>query len=339
MWLTHLLIKPWTAQEVITPCSSRTCLTDPDLLYCGKPFGCSAQFSILGPHGQGSSDDNRNTRRRLDTFSSPEDEHAQKCVLLRFPCEQYREEGSAWIKSFSASTNATAINKPTRIHCKTGSMSARLVFETRAKCQDFVARFKDDGIPHEVNSLFLNAKTIIAVRQSKSFEDRETGKQFAPLWKVLAEHLKVLFPEGDDTGAFIIPALDVRSQVLSIKDRSNGIGKPVFKLPSLGIGQLFTIVAHDLSVPGVPDEVLQRVISQASQLAQNGAAHVFKASFSAVILAQVLWLRYRPKHDVKLLTHGPSLVVFLRRVMELKFAKGQDSERVCVLSSSRTSRV
>ena len=46
MWLTHLYIKPWTAQDVITPCSSRTCLTDPDFLYCGKPFGSGAQFSI-----------------------------------------------------------------------------------------------------------------------------------------------------------------------------------------------------------------------------------------------------------------------------------------------------
>ena len=32
--------------RVITPCSSRTCLTDPDLLYCGEPFGSGAQFSI-----------------------------------------------------------------------------------------------------------------------------------------------------------------------------------------------------------------------------------------------------------------------------------------------------
>ena len=71
-------------------------------------------------------------------------------------------------------------------------MSARLVFETRAKCQDFVARYKDDGIPCEVNSPFCNAQTIIAVRQSKSFEDRENGKQFAPRSKVLAEQLKVI---------------------------------------------------------------------------------------------------------------------------------------------------
>ena len=38
-------------------------------------------------------------------------------------------------------SNVSAFNKLERIHCKTCSMSVRLVFETRAKCQDFVARF------------------------------------------------------------------------------------------------------------------------------------------------------------------------------------------------------
>ena len=109
-------------------------------------------------------------------------------------------------------------------------MSARLVFETRVKCQDFVARYKDDGTPYEVDSPFCNAKTNIAVRQSKSLEDREIQKQFAPLWKVLSTKLRELFPEGDDTGTFLVPALDARSQVLSIKDRRNGVGKPYSNL-------------------------------------------------------------------------------------------------------------
>ena len=104
----------------------------------------------------------------------------------------------------------------------------------------------------------------IAVRLSKSLEDREVGKQFAPVWKVLAEKLEVLFLEKDDTGAFIVPALDARSQVLSIKDRRNGVGKPEFKLAPFGSAQLFTLVAPDLCVPGVSPEVLQRVISHAS---------------------------------------------------------------------------
>ena len=72
-------------------------------------------------------------------------------------------------------------------------MSVRLVFESRSKCQDFVARYKDDGIPYAINSPFCRTSTTITVRQSRSIEDREIGKQFAPLWKVLADQLKLLF--------------------------------------------------------------------------------------------------------------------------------------------------
>ena len=108
------------------------------------------------------------------------------------------------------------------------------------------------------------SKQLSRSANSKSLEDREIGQQFAPLWRELAEQLKFLFPDGDDEGAFIVPALDARSQVLSIKDRRNGVGKPVFKLAPFGSGQLFTLVAPDLCVPGVSSEVLQRVISQAS---------------------------------------------------------------------------
>ena len=64
-----------------------------------------------------------------------------------------------------------------------------------------------------------------------------------------------------DEGTFIIPALDTRSQILSIKDRRNGIGKPVFKLAPLGSRQTFTFVAPDLCVPGISPEVLHRVLS------------------------------------------------------------------------------
>ena len=101
------------------------------------------------------------------------------------------------------------------IHSDAGSMSVRLVFETRGKCQDFVARYKDDGILYEIDSPFCCAKTTITVRQSKPVEDREIGKQFAPLWRELADQLKVLFPDRDE-GGFVVPALDARSQGRSI---------------------------------------------------------------------------------------------------------------------------
>ena len=62
-------------------------------------------------------------------------------------------------------------------------------------------------------------------------EDLEIGNRFALLWEVT-----VLFPEGDGTGAFIVPALDTRSN-------------------------LFALPAPDLGVPGIPHGVLQQVIA------------------------------------------------------------------------------
>ena len=159
-----------------------------------------------GSHGPGSSDDNRNTGRRLDTSSSPEDEHARSAVLLRFPCEQFHKGITKWINNLWEASNMSAHNKPVRIHCKAGSMSVRLVFESRSKCQDFVARYKDDGIPYEIDSPFCSVKTTVAVTQSRSIEEREIGKQFAPLWRVLADQLTILFPDGDDEGAFCRPS-------------------------------------------------------------------------------------------------------------------------------------
>ena len=44
--------------------------------------------AAAGSHGPGSSDDNRNTRRRLDPSSSAEDEQSRSAVLEKFPCEQ-----------------------------------------------------------------------------------------------------------------------------------------------------------------------------------------------------------------------------------------------------------
>ena len=130
---------------------------------------------------------------------------------------------------FWEESNLLASNKPVRIHCKAGSVSVRLVFEARGKCKDFNAQYKDDGVPYAINSpFFCCTNTTITVRQSRSIEDREIGKQFTPLWKELAEQLKVLFPDGDDEGVFILPALDARSQII-IKDRKNGIGKPSFQ--------------------------------------------------------------------------------------------------------------
>ena len=76
----------------------------------------------------------------------------------------------------------------------------------------------------------------MAVRQSKSLEDWEFGKRFPPLWEISAAKFMDILLERDDTGIFIVSALSVPSRVLSIKDRRNGVVKPVFKLAPLGNG-------------------------------------------------------------------------------------------------------
>ena len=131
--------------------------------------------------GPGSFSDPRNTRLRLDVSSNRDDQFAGSAVLLRFPCEQHHKGVTKWINNLCEESNMPADNRPVTIHCKAGSMLVRLVFETRAKCQDFVARYKDDGIPCEIDSPFCGVKTTITVRQSRSIEDREIGKQLAPL--------------------------------------------------------------------------------------------------------------------------------------------------------------
>ena len=219
----------------------------------------------LGSHGPGSSDDNRNTGRRLDTFSSPEDEQARSAVLLRFPCEQYHRRITKWIKNLWEESNMPAFNKPVRIHCKTGSVSVRLVFETRAKCQVFIARYKDDVSPVQLAVPFAAPIQISQCVNPDQLKTERLENNLRPCgenwltnskFSSLMEMTKVLS---------IIPALDARSHVLSIKDRRNGVGKPEFKLVSLGNGQLFALVAPDLCVPGILGEVLQRILSQTNK--------------------------------------------------------------------------
>ena len=182
---------------------------------------------------------------------------------------------STWLEKFWATTNASAFNKPIKIFiveqvpCQSDSYSKQ-----RANCPDFVTRYKDDGHCDEVDSPFSNISTNITGRQSKSLEDREIGRRFAPLWKALSSKQQEIFPERDVKGPFIVNALDVRSQILSILICRNGEGKPVFKLAPPGNEQLFDLAAPGLCDPSIPDHVLRQVICQASHLAQNLTANV-----------------------------------------------------------------
>ena len=86
----------------------------------------------------------------LDTFSSPDDENARSAVLLRFPCEQCHAGVSAWLRKTLVAL--APADMPVRIHF--GTTSARLVCSTRAKCQEFVATHRDEGLPYSIDSPF-----------------------------------------------------------------------------------------------------------------------------------------------------------------------------------------
>ena len=97
---------------------------------------------------------------------------------------------------------------------------------------------------------------------------------FAPLWRVWATKLAEKFPESDDRGNLVAPALNVPPQVLSTCDRRNGVGKPVLRLAPLGHEQLFNVIAPNLCEPFFSDVVLQQIVNEASTPAQDCTAHV-----------------------------------------------------------------
>ena len=104
-------------------------------------------------------------KQNYSALSSTEDEQPRSAVLFRFPCEQNLKGITKWIDTLWEKSNMLGCNKPVRCHCKAGSVSVRLVFETRATCQDFLARYKDDGIPFSINSPFCCTNTTITVGQ------------------------------------------------------------------------------------------------------------------------------------------------------------------------------
>ena len=89
--------------------------------------------------------------------------------------------------------------------------------------------------------------------------------------KLWPQNYYEIFLERDSNDFFIVPALNARSQILSVLDRRNGVGKPVFKLAPPEHEHPFDLTASDLCVPRISDDVLRQVICQASHLAQNRA--------------------------------------------------------------------
>ena len=114
---------------LVSTFTARLCEVDTHAASASNVSGSSRSWSVLGQndgstdtgsHGPGSSDDNRNTRRRLDTHSSTEDEQPRSGV----------KGITMLIDNFWEESNMRACKKLVRIHCKAGSVSVMLVFQT-----------------------------------------------------------------------------------------------------------------------------------------------------------------------------------------------------------------
>ena len=159
-----------------------------------------------------------------------------------------------------------AYNKLVRIHCKAGSVSVRLFLKHEPNVKTLLLDKKMMVSPMQLtvpSAAPIQISLSANPNQLKTERLENNLRLYGECW---LNSSKFSSPDGDDEGAFIVPALDARSHVLRIKGRRNGVGKPVFKLASLGSGQTSTLVAPELSVPGISLEVLQRVLSQANNV-------------------------------------------------------------------------
>ena len=218
-------------------------------------------------------------RRRLDAFSNPDDQNARSAVLPHFPCEQIHAGVYTWFEKFWARTNMPAFNRPIRIHCKTFSLSARLVFEIKAKCHDFVARYKDHGIFCESESPFCDTSTNITVRQSKSIEDREIGRRFAPLGKVLSTKLQEIFPERDAKDTINVPHLTSVHKSSACWTAGTECENWFSNLHHPDTNICLTLLHLACAIPVFLMMYYDRVMCQASHLAQNRSANVWWPPF------------------------------------------------------------
>ena len=155
--------------------------------------------------------------RRLDTFSSPEDEHARSAVSLRFPCEQFHTGITNWITSLWEDSCQPSTNRSEfiakQVPCRPDSYSKQEP-NVRTLWPDFKMmvsplKLTFPSAASKQLSRFANPNHL------KTERSESNSRLCGEFWPN---------SDGDDEGAFIVPALDARSQVLSIKDRKNGVG-------------------------------------------------------------------------------------------------------------------
>ena len=87
------------------------------------------------------------------------------------------------------------------------------------------------------------------VRQSKSLSRSRNWKNYASLESCPQSYKKSF--QKETLKILLVTARDVRSQILSILDRRNGVEEPVFKFTPPGHEHLFDLTAPDLCEPSI----------------------------------------------------------------------------------------
>ena len=97
--------------------------------------------------------------------------------LLQFPCEQFHAGVSTWFDKFLATADIPAAKSPIKIYFKKEDLDLPGLYLRQE--------------PSVQNSWYVSRMMVfsvsIMVRQSKSQDDREIGKRFAPLWNALSK--------------------------------------------------------------------------------------------------------------------------------------------------------
>ena len=130
----------------------------------GHSNGSTATGS-LGSHGPGSSDDKRNTRRGLDTFSNTEDEQSRSAVLLRLPCEQYHKGITKWINNHWENPTCLPTTNPSEFIAKQVLCRPDSYSQQEPNVSTLWPEIKMMVSPFEMNSPFCRAKATVTVRQ------------------------------------------------------------------------------------------------------------------------------------------------------------------------------
>ena len=146
--------------------------------------------------------ENRNTRRKLDTDTGPDDENARSAVLSRFSCEPCHAGMSAWLNKVLDPSDF-----PQRVHCKRGTKSARIVLNTRAQCQislqdsrmmASLIRSPVLFVSPRVRCLFVNldykngkSNGKFSVNHSKKISSRRTPKALTLFQPLISERKRI----------------------------------------------------------------------------------------------------------------------------------------------------